>query len=88
MNYSSINRFPGGDWDWEDHDEWEDTVQRDQLKSNPREEYLMSAYIDGRNAARDGKSRTDVTDLYAHDPLAGVNWEIGYDDWHADSQPK
>lgn len=20
MNYSSINRFPGGDWDWEDQE--------------------------------------------------------------------
>lgn len=46
-----------------------------------RNEYLTRAYIDGRNAARDGKSRSDVTDLYAHDPLAGINWEVGYDDY-------
>ncbi len=63
----------------------------DQLRSNlrdARDEYLTRAYIDGRNAARDGRSRTDITDLYACDSLATVNWETGYDDWIADSQPK
>lgn len=54
--------------------------EKDDLRSDPRDEYLTRAYIDGRNAARDGKSRTDITDLYAHDSLAAVNWEVGYDD--------
>jgi hypothetical protein len=81
MNYSSIDRFPGGDWDWEDHDAWEDGIQHDQLKSNARDEYLTRAYIDGRNAAKDGKDKTNITDLYAYDSLAIVNWELGYDDF-------
>ena len=66
-----------------EYEEW-DGDDYELLRANPRDEYLTRAYIDGRNAARDGKSRSDVTDLYAHDPLAGVNWEVGYDDWHAE----
>lgn len=73
-------------WDYVDHDEWEDSVQHDQLKADPRDEYLTRAYIDGRNVARDGKSRTDITDLYAQDSLAAINWEVGYDDYTVDCQ--
>lgn len=61
-----------------------DKLDRDALRSSPRDEYLTQAYIDGRNAARDGKPRTDITGLYACDSLAGVNWEVGYDDWTAE----
>lgn len=71
--------------EWETESEQQHDRDRyreiDALLSNPREEYLTRAYIDGRNVARDGKYRTNITDLYACDPLAAVNWEVGYDDW-------
>lgn len=51
----------------------------DPLRSSPRDEYLTSAYIAGRNHARDGKERR-CPDEYIDDSLAAGNWEVGYDD--------
>jgi hypothetical protein len=47
------------------------------LRRSTRDEELVRAYVDGRNAARDGEARTapeGVSDLEA------INWEVGYDD--------
>lgn len=68
------------DSDWREAEEQEDYAQHEQLKANARDEYLVRAYIDGRNAARDNKSRNDIPDIYVSDSLAAVNWEVGYDD--------
>lgn len=62
--------------------EWDDY----QPLANARDEYLTRAYVDGRNAARDGRSRDDITDLYACDQLAAADWKLGYDDWTADQK--
>lgn len=57
-----------------------DDFDREELRSTARDEYLTRAYIDGRNAARGGKSKI-VPTFYAQDSLAVLNWETGFDDW-------
>lgn len=47
---------------------------------NPHDRFLTRVYIEGRNAARDGKPQTPPPE-YAGDSLALINWETGYEDW-------
>lgn len=44
------------------------------------DEFRTRAYIDGRNAAREGWTK-DVPAEYESDSICEINWLTGYEDW-------